>query len=39
MLGDCGSADGLGILFERDPPLVMNELQSFFSGKLVFETL
>lgn len=38
-LGDCGSADGRGALFERDPPFVMKELQSLFLGKPKFEAL
>jgi hypothetical protein len=33
MLGVWGIVDGLGILFDRDPPLVMKELQSFFGGE------
>ena len=38
-LGDCGRADGLGALFERDPPFVMNELQSFLWGEPTFDVL
>lgn len=37
-LGLWGSADGRGILFEREPPVVMNELQSFLSGELTVAT-